>query len=50
MTAAKAKEYHADKEKVAQKIQAQNALESYTYNLHSIVQVSSWSIAKFLSD
>ncbi len=35
-----AEKYRAEDEKVAQKIQARNGLESYAYNLRNTLQVS----------
>lgn len=40
MTVAEAKKYRAEKEKIVQKTQARNDLESYAYSLRNMVQVS----------
>jgi len=37
---AEAEKYREDDEKVAQKIQARNGLESYAYNLRNTIRVS----------
>lgn len=40
ITVAEAEKYKADDEKVAQRIQSRNGLESYAYNLRNTLQVS----------
>jgi hypothetical protein len=48
MIVAENEQYRADSEKVRQKAQARNVLESYIYDLRNAVQVSFLFIAKII--